>query len=362
MSCVSTDQILYSSTSESTATSSYPYFSLGRTKVVVDHLTKSAHFESLPPQFTAVKTADLFVDMVIKIHGFPTSIISYRSPVFLSNFWKKLFELSGTTLRHSTAYHPQTDGQSKVVNRGLEQYLCAFTQEKPSSWVSLLGWAEFSYNSSYHSSIKMSPFQALFGRPPLSIPPYLKGSTSIQAIDEALSERDALLHSLKENFRRAQHCIIQKANAHRCEAQFAVGDQVLVKLQPYHQTTVATRSCQKLAKRSKIHQMFHISLLKPFIGSQNPAPHSLPSTSMHNQAIYLPAAVCAIQTVLKQGKQCRQVLVQWQDNSPENSTWEEFETFCKLYPDFHLEDKVSFEDGGNDTTFHIQPNNESNYE
>ena len=117
-----------------------------------------------------------------------------------------------------------------------------------------------------------------------------------------------------------------------------------------------------LPNGSKIHPVFHISLLKPFIGSQNPAPHSLPSTSMHNQPLYLPAAVCAIRTVLKQGKRCRQILVQWQDSSPEDSTWEEFETFCKLYPDFHLEDKVSFEDGGNDTTFHIQPNNESNYE
>ena len=78
-----------------------------------------------------------------------------------------------------------------------------------------------------------SSFQALFGRPPPSIPPYSKGSTSIQALDEALSERDALLRSLKENLRQAQHRMIKKANAHRHEAQFAVGDQVLVKPQPY---------------------------------------------------------------------------------------------------------------------------------
>ena len=76
----------------------------------------------------------------------------------MSHFWQKLFELSGTTLRHSTAYHPQTDGQSEVVNRGLEQYLCAFTQDKPHSWSTFLGWAEFCYNTSYHSSLRMTPF------------------------------------------------------------------------------------------------------------------------------------------------------------------------------------------------------------
>ncbi|XP_024955869.1 uncharacterized protein LOC112498643 [Citrus sinensis] len=253
--------------------------------VVVDRLTKSAHFRSLPTQFPAVKTADLFVDMVIKLYGFPSSIIFDRDP-------------------------------------------------------------------------------ALFGRPPPSIPPYSKGSTSIQALDEALSERDALLRSLKKNLRQAQHRMIQKVNAHRRKAQFAIGDQVLVKLQPYRQSTVATRSCQKLAKRyygpfsvlarvglvayklalpsgSKIHLVFHISLLKRFHGSQTLAPHILPSISVDNQPLYRPAAICAVRTVLKQGVKCRQIL-------------------------------VSFEAGGNDTTFQIQlnqpeylqeeqPNDESDY-
>lgn len=89
------------------------------------------------------------------------------------------------------------------MNRRLEQYLRAFTQEKPQSWVSLLCWAEFSYNSSYHSGLKMTPFQALYGRIPPTIPVYSKGSTSIQALDDALTERDALLRSLKEILRQA---------------------------------------------------------------------------------------------------------------------------------------------------------------
>ena len=166
--------------------------------VVVDCLTKSAHFGALPSQFSAVTAADVFANMVVKLHGFPSSIMSDRDPIFMSKFWKKLFELSVTSLRHSTAYHPQSDGQSEVVNRGLEQYLRAFTQEKPQSWVSLLCWAEFSYNSSYHSGLKMKPFQALYGRIPPTIPAYSKGSTSIQALDDALMERDAILRSLRK--------------------------------------------------------------------------------------------------------------------------------------------------------------------
>ena len=74
--------------------------------LIVDRLTKSPHFGALPTQFTAIKTEKLFVNLVIKLHGFPSSIILDRDPMFLSTFWHKLFELSGTSLRHSIAYHP----------------------------------------------------------------------------------------------------------------------------------------------------------------------------------------------------------------------------------------------------------------
>lgn len=78
--------------------------------VVVDRLTKYTHIGPLPHQFTSAKEVELFSEIVVELHGFPESIISDRDPVFLSNFWDGLFTLSGTTLRRSTAYHPQTDG------------------------------------------------------------------------------------------------------------------------------------------------------------------------------------------------------------------------------------------------------------
>ncbi|RVW71121.1 Transposon Tf2-12 polyprotein [Vitis vinifera] len=337
--------------------------------VVVNRLTKSAHFGALPTQFTAAKSAEVFAAIVVKIHGFPSSIISDRDPVFMSKFWQTLFQLSRTSLRHSTAYHPQTDGQSEVVNRGLEQYLRAFTNEKPHSWISFLGWAEFCYNSSYLSGLKMTPFQALFGRPPPIIPAYTQGSTSIQALDEALVERDALLRTLKKNLRQAQHRMTQKANAHRRDLQLEVGDMVLVRLQPYRQPTAAYRPYQKLAKRfygpyqvlerigavayrlalpsgCKIHPVFHISALKPFRGPVPDEVYPLPTETMGIHPLLVPAAICAVRTILRQGKEVQQILVQWTASDPENATWEDFVVFCRLYPDYHLEDKVDFMEWG----------------
>lgn len=107
---------------------------------VVDRLTKYAHSGPLPAHFTASSVTSLFVDMVVKYHGFPASIISDRDPIFLNKFWHYLFRLSGTALHYSSTYHPQTNGQTEVINQGLEQYLRAFTHLKPSTWANLLNW------------------------------------------------------------------------------------------------------------------------------------------------------------------------------------------------------------------------------
>ena len=103
--------------------------------------------------------ADIFFDQIVRLHGMPESIVSDRDPVFTSSFWQNLFKRCGTQLLTSSSYHPQTDGQTEVVNRIIEMYLRCLAAERPSTWVHWLPWAEFCYNSSYHSALRLTPFE-----------------------------------------------------------------------------------------------------------------------------------------------------------------------------------------------------------
>ncbi|PNY04552.1 hypothetical protein L195_g000976 [Trifolium pratense] len=161
--------------------------------VVVDRFSKGIHLGALATGFTAYKVAKLFVSMVCKLHGLPKSIVSDRDLVFISRFWSDLLKFSGTLLRMSSLYHPQTDGQTEVMNRSVEQYLCAFVHEKPSQWYYLLPWAEYHYNTSIHTASGLSPFQVMFCKPAPSIPAYITGSSSIDACDAVLTSRDEIL-------------------------------------------------------------------------------------------------------------------------------------------------------------------------
>ncbi|GKC78274.1 ty3-gypsy retrotransposon protein [Tanacetum coccineum] len=135
--------------------------------VVVDRFTKYTHFGPLPVGFNTPKVAE------------------------------QLFEASGTKLNHRTSYHPQTDRQTEVVNRGLEKYLRAMVSDRPQHWLRLFPWAEYSYNTNFHSSINMTSFQAVYGRLPPPIIPYPSSSTKVASVEELLIERDALLRQLK---------------------------------------------------------------------------------------------------------------------------------------------------------------------
>jgi hypothetical protein len=111
--------------------------------VVVDKLSKFAHFIPLRHPYTASKIADLFVDNIFRLHGMPSSLVSDRDPVFTSSFWQSVFKATGTQLKHSTAHHPETDGQTERVNQSIECYLRCFISAHPHHWAKWLPLCEF---------------------------------------------------------------------------------------------------------------------------------------------------------------------------------------------------------------------------
>jgi hypothetical protein len=203
--------------------------------VVVDRLSKYAHFCALHHPFTASTVAQIFMDQVFKLHGMPNSIVSDRDPTFTSNFWQELFKLQGTQLHLSSAYHPQTDGQTEVVNKCLETYLRCFASEKQHQWAQWLPLAEWWYNTTYHTTTRMTPFEAVYGQKPLSVLSYLPGTSKVQAVDQTLTVRGDILRTLKENLVMAHNRMKQQADQGRSERQFEEGDQVFLRLQPYKQ-------------------------------------------------------------------------------------------------------------------------------
>ena len=130
----------------------------------------------------------------------------------------------------SSAYHPHFDGQTKVVNRSLEQYLRAFVGDRPHSWASWLYLAEFWFNTNYHTSTKMSPFEALYGFPPPKVLDYVAGLARVAAVDTVLHDRSVLLNLLKQNLVAAQARMKAQADLHRSTRSFQVDDWIFLRL------------------------------------------------------------------------------------------------------------------------------------
>ncbi|MCH90884.1 hypothetical protein A2U01_0011807, partial [Trifolium medium] len=171
--------------------------------VVIDRLTKYSHFVPQKSDYSSKSVAEAFMENIVKLHGLPKSIVSDRDKVFTSAFWKHLFKLQGTTLAMSTAYHPQTDGQSEALNKCLEMYLRCFTFDNPKGWYKALAWSEYWYNTAYHNSAGMSPFKALYGRDPPALLRYNHNPADNLTVSEQLQQRDMVITQLKANLIKA---------------------------------------------------------------------------------------------------------------------------------------------------------------
>jgi transposase InsO family protein/ribosomal protein L21E len=215
--------------------------------VVVDTFSKYAHFITLLHPYSALKVAQLFVDSVYKLHGLPLAIVSDRDRIFTSRLWHELFRLAGTTLKMSSSYHPQTDGQTERINQCLETFLRSFVHACPFKWSSWLSVAEYWYNTSFHSSLGRSPFEVLYGRSPRHLGLDLSDASTQLDLQTWLQQRELMVKLIRQNLLRAQQRMKAQADKGRTEREFKEGDMVYLKLQPYVQSSVARRANHKLS-------------------------------------------------------------------------------------------------------------------
>lgn len=217
--------------------------------VVIDKYTKYGHFIPLAHPFTAMQVAQAYMDNVYKLHGLPESIISDRDKIFTSSVWKDLFNLTDTQLLMSSSYHSQTDGQIERLNQCLEGFLRCSVHSCPRQWAKWLSLVGFWYNTSYHLALGRSPFQVLYGHSPRHLGITNDLQVHAPELDQWLLERNLLQDVIQYQLHKAQHRMKHYADWHRTEKEFAVGDLVYLKLQPYIQSSVAPRSNQKLSFR-----------------------------------------------------------------------------------------------------------------
>jgi hypothetical protein len=132
--------------------------------VIVDRLTKVAHFILVKATYETHKLAELYIDNILKLHGAPRRIVSDRGPQFTAKFWRSLHSAMGTNLTYSSSFHPQIDGQIERVNQILKNLLRAYMLTYGSDWEKSLSYEEFSYNNNLQTSLQMAPFEALYGK------------------------------------------------------------------------------------------------------------------------------------------------------------------------------------------------------
>lgn len=251
--------------------------------VVVDKNTKLAHFIPTTETIDSNGTAMLYLHHVWKHHGTPEKIISDRGPVFVSKFMRRLYELLRIHPAPTTAFHPQSDGQTERVNQVLEQMLRMFTTRRQDDWSDLLPIAEFAYNNSLHAATGFSPFYATYGYHPT-----LSFKSPTNSIVPAAEERIRHLHDVHEEVKNmikiAGEQAKQNYDRHVQEQPgFKVGDNVLLR----HDNIATTQESRKLApkflgpypiiakisdlvyklklpKTLRIHDIFHVSLLEKY--------------------------------------------------------------------------------------------------
>ncbi|KXZ41650.1 hypothetical protein GPECTOR_342g81 [Gonium pectorale] len=311
------------------------------------------HFAPTTDTADASDLARLFVDNVVRLHGFPTGVISDRDSKFISEFWAEVMRIAGVDRALSTSYHPETDGQTERTHRILQEYLRNYVNPAQNDWDLHLSMAEFVINNSYQASTKATPFQLNNCRNPRL--PSLLGHA-----DSRVPAAARFCSDIQENIERAKRCIASAqdrykhyADQHRRETDFDVGQKVLLSTKninlkqpgtkkllprwigpfeilhvirppskPDEPRKPAIAAKLSLPATYRIHNVFHVSLLKPYRQrADNRAPPG-PIAILEDGPYWAIDRILAHRD-LKRGKHTRrEYWVSWEGYGPEHCTWE----------------------------------------
>ncbi|MCO5581212.1 hypothetical protein L7F22_035090 [Adiantum nelumboides] len=331
----------------------------GNTRIwtIVDRFSKQAHFIPIKKTIKAPHMAQLFISQIFKYHGMPTSIVSDQDLRMTSNFWKGLFQNLGTKLNFSSAYHPQTDGQSEISNSIVLDLLKAYVIEidQRNQWKKYLPLVEYAYNNTVHTSIGKTPFEVIEGRS--KVPPILEMHGKIFAADEYSRDLRDSFAKIKEAISIAQQKHKVAADKHRRPVHFSTNDWVLLRFpkarlrhttgKSWHgELTGHQKYYAKLARRYygpfqilrpinetayqlklpshwPIHNAFHVSLLKAYKGDPPQEPIlDDPSEFEGPEEILQPEHIIRHEDkVLRNGKVLRKYLIKFKNYPFEDAKW-----------------------------------------
>jgi hypothetical protein len=314
--------------------------------VMVDRMSKMVHLAPCTDTVTAVEAAGLFVHHVVRLHGLPLDIVSDRDPRFTSSFWKEICSLMEVRQSMSTAFHPQSDGQTERMNRVLEDMIRHYVSPTQTDWDRYLDMAEFAINDAHHEGLGNTPFMLNYGQHPRK-PGTHEGmqSKSVAAAD--------FVQRMHDMVKQARSCLANAQQRQKSYADkgavslvFKEGDKVLLstknltlkgptsrKLWPkwlgpfaVSRAVGSVSYALDLPCTMKVHNVFHVSLLKAYRddGSVQPPP---PPIELDGELYY------EVERILlhrdppssggrKKGKPMREFLVQWKGYGPEHNTWE----------------------------------------
>ncbi|KAJ0604534.1 putative nucleotidyltransferase, Ribonuclease H [Helianthus annuus] len=324
--------------------------------VIIDRLTKSAHFLPIREKDSTGKLAEIYLREIVARHGVPISIISDRDGRFVSRIWQSFQEAFGSQLDLSTAFHPQTDGQSERTIQTLEDMLRACVMDLGGSWDTHLPLVEFSYNNSYHTSIKAAPFEALYGRKCRSPLCWADAGDKRMVGPELVQETTDKIAQIRERIKAARDRQKSYADPKRKSVEFEVGDKVLLKVSPW-------KGVVRFGKRGKlnpryigpfrilrrigtvayklelpeelngVHDTFHVSNLKKSPTQENVI---IPVDEVHiDEALRFteqPVEVTDWKVNKTRRSSVKLVKVRWSSKHGPEYTWEREDQFKEKYP------------------------------